>query len=62
MAREIKHAFRSRSITLHPDKYRDGHAREACDALSHASAVLGSPIYRYFYDGLCCYVPDGPTE
>eukprot|EP00969_Alexandrium_andersonii_P292344 12921169-Alexandrium_andersonii.AAC.1 len=36
--------------------------REAFNALTHAQAVLGDPILRYYYDVLCGYVIDNPQD
>eukprot|EP00969_Alexandrium_andersonii_P011303 491568-Alexandrium_andersonii.AAC.1 len=47
---------------FHTDKYPGGHTREAFNAVSHASSVLSDPILRYYYDVLCGFLPDGPTD
>eukprot|EP00969_Alexandrium_andersonii_P231341 10217088-Alexandrium_andersonii.AAC.1 len=59
---DIASAVRARAERFHPDKNPGGHTREAFNAVSHASSVLCGPIPRHFYDVLCGFLPDGPTD
>eukprot|EP00969_Alexandrium_andersonii_P113894 5034517-Alexandrium_andersonii.AAC.1 len=59
---EILRAFHNGSRNLHPDKHPDGHTREAYSAMTHAYAVLGDVILRYYYDVLCGFRRDDPSD
>jgi hypothetical protein len=49
-SKNIKKAYRSRAMMVHPDKNRDGHAQEAFIAVENAASILTDKRSRAEYD------------